>query len=344
MTLVVTSSDDTVDSDRPRIALVRWAVGLAIGGLSLWVAIAAAGGFSNTWAALRGLDLSWLFLAFVIEATSYVVLGAKLRRLIGMDVVGNVEAIELGLVVSGFGLLTPVSPAEGLAIAAGHLRHRGLTNRRIALVFALTSLFSVGVFLLVSSMNLLVVAAIERDSFRDLWPFVTAALVVLGLLGLMARMTATDSVFERFSVIAGSFRRPSHRRSLEERRASGAAWYREAREVVGSSRHRLSLALLTAGALLGDVACLWLVLRAAHANVGFDIALLAVTVAAVSIFVPLVPGGLGIVEAVIPAVVHHFGVDYGAGIAAALAYRALGTFIPAGIGALAIFGLRTHIR
>jgi len=325
------------------MALARWAAALAIGGLSLWVAIAAAGGFSSTWAALRALDPAWLVLAFVVEAASYVVLGAKLRQVIGRDVIGTTEAVELGLVVSGFGLLTPVSPAEGFAIAAAHLRHRGLSNRRIALVFGLTSLVSVAVFLVVSSINLLVVAAIERDSFRELWPFVTAALVVLGLFGLMARMAATDAVFERFSVIAGSFRRAGHRRTRAERRAVGAVWYREASAMAGTRHQRLSLAVLTAGALLGDVACLWFVLRAAHANVGFDLALLAVTVAAVSIFIPLVPGGLGVVEAVIPAVVHHFGVDYSAGIAAALAYRALGTFIPAGVGALAIFGLRTHL-
>jgi uncharacterized protein (TIRG00374 family) len=282
-------------------------------------------------------------LAFALEAASYVVLGAKFRRLIGTEAIGNVEAMEFGLVVSGFGPLTPVSPVEGLALAARHLRRRGLANRRIALVFALTASFSLAVFLLASSMNLLIVAAIERDSFRELWPFVTAAVMVLALLVVTARMVSTSSSFERVSAVAGSFRRPSRRRSLDERRAAGAEWHREAMELLGSRRNRASLALLSASALLGDVGCLWLALRAAHANVGFDIALLAVTVAAVSSLVPLVPGGLGVVEVVIPAVAHHFGVAYDAGIAAALAYRALSTFVPAAVGALAILGLRAHV-
>ena len=335
--------DHALRNRRTRAALARWAIGLAIGALSLWVAIAVAGGFASASAALRQLDPSWLALAFVLEGASYVVVGAKLRRLIGPEFVGGVEATELGLVVSGFGPLTPASPAEGLALAAAHLRRRGLASRRIALVFALTGWFSAAVFLFVSSINLLMVAAIERDSFRDLWPFVTAAVVVLGLLWLTARMAATPSAFEGVSAIAGSFRRPSHRRSIEERRAAGAAWHREAMDLLGSRRNRASLALLTAGALLGDVGCLWLVFRAAHTNVGFDVALLAVTVAAVSGLVPLVPGGLGVVEAVIPAVAHHFGVAYDEGVAAALAYRALGSFIPAGVGAVAIFGLRAHV-
>ena len=280
--------------------------------------------------------------AFVVEVASYVVLGAKFRRLIGSGILGPVESVELGLVLSGFGPLTPASPAEGLALAASHLRRRGLTGRRITIVFALSEWFSTRVFLTVSSINLLLVAAIERHSFGDLWPFVVAAVVVLVLLGLTARMAATPSAYERVSAIVGAFGRRSRRRSAAERRAAAAAWFREATEVVGSRRHRVSLVVLTASALLADVACLWFALRSAHSDVGFDVALLAVTVAAASAFVPLVPGGLGIVEVAIPAVTHHFGVPYSQGIAAALAYRALGTFIPAAAGAISIYALRAH--
>jgi uncharacterized protein (TIRG00374 family) len=88
---------------------------------------------------------------------------------------------------------------------------------------------------------------------------------------------------------------------------------------------------------------LWFALLATGSRVGFEVALLAITVAAAATFVPLVPGGLGIVEAAIPAVFHHFGVPYEQGLAAALVYRAFGTFVPAAVGALAIVGLRAYI-
>ncbi len=96
--------------------------------------------------------------------------------------------------------------------------------------------------------------------------------------------------------------------------------------------------------MLADVACLWFALFAAGARVGFDVALLAVTVASASVLVPLVPGGIGIVEVTIPAVTYYFGVPCDQGLAATLAYRGFGTFIPAGAGALAIAGLRMHTR
>jgi uncharacterized membrane protein YbhN (UPF0104 family) len=101
---------------------------------------------------------------------------------------------------------------------------------------------------------------------------------------------------------------------------------------------------LTATAMLADVACLWCVLRAGGAGVGYDVALLAVSVSAVAVLMPLVPGGLGIVEAAIPAVTQRFGVPYDDGLAAALVYRTFASFVPAGAGLLAIVTLRSHLR
>ena len=322
------------------MAIVRAMIGLGVGAIAVWVAIRSAGGFADAWVAVRKLDLVWLVPAFAVEAASYVVLGAKLRRLIGPQVVSGLEATELGLVVSGFGLLTPASPAEGLAIAAGHLRRRGLPRRQVTMIFGFSEWFSTRVFLGLAAVNLLAIAVIEKDPLIDLWPFVAVAVAILVLLGASARLAARPGTAERLSQMAGAFRRPSRRLSVEARRAAGAEWYREARAFVGSPRRRAALAALTAVAVLADVACLWFALLAAGAHVGFDVAMLAITVAALSVLIPLVPGGLGIVEAAIPALTQHFGVPFEQGLAAALAYRALGTFIPAGFGALSIVHLR----
>ncbi|MGD9793232.1 MAG: YbhN family protein [Acidimicrobiia bacterium] len=254
----------------------------------------------------------------------------------------NAEAVELGLVLSGFGLLTPARPAEGLALVASHLRRRGLSKRRITMAFGFAEWFSTRVFLLVSSINLIVVAAIENDPISDLWPLLAAAVLVLLVLAATARLAVKPGAVERLGQVAGALRRPSRRRSVEERRFAAAAWHSEAKAFIGPPRHRAGIAVLTAVASLADVGCLWFALRAAGAGVGFDVALLAMTVAAVSSLVPFVPGGLGIAEAAIPAVANHFGVPYEQGLAAAVAYRVLGTFIPAAVGALAIVGLRRY--
>ena len=99
---------------------------------------------------------------------------------------------------------------------------------------------------------------------------------------------------------------------------------------------------LSVGSMLADIACLYFSLIAAGAHVGFDVALLAAGAGAVGAIVPLLPGGLGVVEAIIPAVVHWYGPSLSAGLAAALVYRALGTFLPAGAGLVALLALRAQ--
>jgi uncharacterized membrane protein YbhN (UPF0104 family) len=57
-------------------------------------------------------------------------------------------------------------------------------------------------------------------------------------------------------------------------------------------------------------------------------------------WIPLLPGGLGLVEAAIPATLHRFDAPLDDALAATLVYRAVGTLLPAVAGALAIALLR----
>lgn len=324
--------------------MLRWLFGLGIGAAVLAVVVNVAGGVGDAAAALRDLDRRWLVPAASVEAASYALLGLRLRRLVGADVLGGGEAVELGLVVAGFGLLTPASPAEGLAIAADHLHRRGLGRRRITIALAMLEWFSTRVFLLLASLNLLAMAAAGRITQPELRPLVLAAAAVLLLLLVTARLVVRPAALASMSAFVGWFHRADRRRSLEERRARGEAWHREVMDLVGPARRRAALAVLTAAGILADVGCLWFALRAVGARVGFDVAVLAVTVAAVSVLVPLIPGGLGIVEAAIPAIAHRFGVPYTEGLAAAILYRTLSTLLPAALGALSIIRLRLRVR
>lgn len=72
----------------------------------------------------------------------------------------------------------------------------------------------------------------------------------------------------------------------------------------------------------------------------FDAVVLAVGTEGIAARIPLVPGGSGVVKAVIPAVPHW----HGAPLAGALVYRAFGTFLPAGAGAIALATLQVARR
>ena len=109
--------------------------------------------------------------------------------------------------------------------------------------------------------------------------------------------------------------------------------------IVGTLANRATLAGLVAAALFADMGCLWASLTAAGVPVHGDVVVLAATAGVLASVVPLVPAGLGLVEAVMPAVLHHFGAPVDAALAGSLIIRGVGTFLPAGVGAGVVAGL-----
>jgi uncharacterized protein (TIRG00374 family) len=73
--------------------------------------------------------------------------------------------------------------------------------------------------------------------------------------------------------------------------------------------------------------------------VSFEVAVLAYTIAIFATFAP-VPGGIGVVELIVPAMLHHFGVAKSTGLAAVLVWRGVSMFLPALAGLIAYTALR----
>jgi uncharacterized protein (TIRG00374 family) len=113
-------------------------------------------------------------------------------------------------------------------------------------------------------------------------------------------------------------------------------------DIVGPPRNRVRLALVSAAAVLADAGTLWATCHAAGFHIHPELVLLARTVGTVVSWVPLLPGGLGLVEAAIPAVLHRFGAPLDDAVAATLVYRAAGTLLPALAGGVAIVALRSR--
>jgi uncharacterized protein (TIRG00374 family) len=321
---------------------LRLILGIAVGVGAIWLVVSAAGGLSDAVDALKQTNPWWLIPAVAFEALAYVLSGLRLQRLAGPGAdLTPVSATELELVVNGLGLLTPASPAEGMVYAAGELSRRGLSRRRTALTLGFTQWFSTRIFYLTNSLNLLFMLVTRDLPVDSTWPLIVAPLILL-VLFVTAVLASRPSSAEHIAVALGTLRFWKPRPSREQRRAAGARFHADAMEVVGPPRNRVVLASLSLGSLLSDVACLWFVLVAVGARVDPDVALLAVGAGALAAAVPLVPGGLGVVEAVMPAVVHWYGPPLSAALAGALLYRAIGTFLPAAAGTVSLAVLRAQ--
>jgi len=323
--------------------VTKFAVGLAIGGAAVWLVISTAGGLGDAVAAMGRMRGGFVALAFGFATLRMVLFGLQLlwlgRRTGPMTLL---TASGLALVIFGLGAITPAAPAEGLAIASRELRLRGRTTRQARVTVGFSEWFAQRTFYAIAALDLIVVVALGHLSVADSWPFIiVAGVVLLAIIGtaVVARRSRTA---EWVAGALGAIRLRKPRAPIETRRDDAAIWHAQAMAVVGPPRNRARLAIVSAAAVLADAATLWATCHAAGFHIHPELVLLARTVGTIASWIPLLPGGLGVVEIAIPAILHRFGAPLDDALAATLVYRAAGTLLPAVAGGLALVGLRAH--
>ena len=323
--------------------MVKLAIGLLVGGAAIWLVVSTAGGVGDAIDAVGRMRGGFVVLAVAMAATRIGLYGLQLMWL-GRRTgpLGFATATGLALVVYGFGAVTPAAPAEGLALASRELRRRGRSKRQAHLTVGFSEWFAQRTFYAVAAIDLIVVIALGHLAFHDSWPFMIAAFVVLLALAGTAMLARRPSSAERVIGLLSAIRiRRPQPPPGEDRRLNADAWHAEAMATVGPPRNRVRLAVVSGLAILADAAALWATCHAADFHIHPELALLAATVGTMASWVPLLPSGLGLVEAAIPAILHRFGAPLDDALAATLVYRGAGTLLPALVGGLAIIVLRT---
>ena len=283
--------------------------------------------------------------AILAQALGFLISAIRLRRLAGPTVsLSFPAATGLELVMNGLAVLGPAAPAEGLAYGTRQLRRRGLDKTRTALVLVLEQWFSYRVIYLVAALNILVLIARRDFPVPGAWPVLGAFSVLLALLGtaVLARNPAST---EHLSGVWARVRFWKPPPSVEERRLAALRLYDVTMRVVGRPRDRLWLVGLSVAGHLCGVLTLLLAMRAVGLSVDLDVILLAAAAAVLASSIPLLPGGLGVVEAVVPAVLHWYGAPLGQALAGAIVARIVNTVLPAVSGAVALWVLElSHLQ
>lgn len=336
---------DPLDARRRRPLLIRGALGLLVGLVVASVVISVTGGFGSAARALADSRPGWVAAAFACGLARLAVLAAQIGRLAQRSgPLSRREAGGLAMVIFGVGAVTPAAPAEGLAFAGLELTARGRDRSTAVITLALVEWFAQRAFYLVSALGLLAVVLVGHLTAAESWPFVVAAVVVLVVLVTTAYAARRPATAVRAAGVLGALRFRGGPVPAETRRERGLAWHADALRIAGGPGDRLILALLSIGAVLLDSATLWAACRATGVELGPELVLLANTVGTMASWVPLLPSGLGVVEAVIPSILHRFGAPLDAAVAATLAARAAGTFLPALLGLPAAAALRRARR
>jgi uncharacterized membrane protein YbhN (UPF0104 family) len=252
-------------------------------------------------------------------------------------------AVRLGLVVAGLGNILPAAPAEGLAMASAELRRRGIASRQSRIALGFMQWLSVRTVFGVAAIDALAVALLAGTRVPRVGARVVlaaSALAVLAILAATAWLASRRQTMEFLALVVGrlQFWRPSA--PAEHRRAQGAAWHTDIRHTLGSRRSQGALGGLALVSCLADAACFRCALVAVGVHPTPGLLLFAYAVAMIATLVPFIPAGLGVVETVVPALLHHAGVPLPTALAGVLAYRALGTLLPAICGTIALIRLR----
>jgi uncharacterized protein (TIRG00374 family) len=155
---------------------------------------------------------------------------------------------------------------------------------------------------------------------------IATAVVMLGRRDLILRLAGWLT-----RRIGGLARRRAHAR------ADGLAVKIEStlvrmREIPLSSRAGVRVAMIAAGVWFGDFLCLICGFAAIHAAIPWDGVLLAYGVAQVAGSLPVVPGGIGIIEGSLALILTYYGAARPSALAAALVYRLISFWLAIAVG------------
>ena len=320
---------------------IRFAIGLALGGVALWAVSGQGGELTGASAELSRLNVGWLLVAILVEALSLVAFARLDQRL-----------LSCGGVRAGIGRFTVISFAAGaiasslpggplVASAFGYRQFRRLGSSEALAAWALlaTLVFSaLGLAILATAG---VVMAEREGSTFDLVG------VTVGVL--LVTIAGATAVYER-RAMARAFQwllRVSHRLTGFPRQP--------AHNVLATFAANLTHVDLEKGDLFSalgwsianwslDCGCLVFSYLAVGAGVPWRGLLLAYGAGQLAANLPVTPGGLGVVEGSLVIALVAFGGGHVSTVAAVLLYRIISFWGYLPIGWLAWAGLTLHNR
>ena len=320
----------------------RRVVGAALLGLAIALAYGRRHELHQAIDLLSDLRISGLVVAIALEAASMVAFARLQRWLLheGGVEVGLIPMVQITLAGNALSTSLPGGAAWAAAWAFGQLRRRG-ADRVLAgwVVLVAGALASYALFMLLVIGSLVAGSRGPAASARPVLialaaiPFVVAAFVLAAKRWPIVERLAPPAqralrALPKGGVALGAIQRTWER--LFTVRPSRAAWV----EAFGLG----ALNWLENCACL--VACIW----AIHGHIPWHGILVAYTLTQVLASVPITPGGLGVVEGGLTALLVAYGMPTNQALASVLLYRAVSFWglVPVGWAVWGYLSLRSH--
>jgi uncharacterized protein (TIRG00374 family) len=337
------ASDDTAERRKRSIATtVRRAI--AVLGTALvveFIVLPQLAGAQKDVSTLTSIDI-WLLIAAVLAEAASILAYAQLEHsVLPRETAPSLFRIaQIQLATLAVSHLVPGGSAAGSGLGVKLLTNEGVDSEDAAFAIGLQGLGSAAVLNVMLWIALIV--SIPLHGYNRL--YATAAIVGVVVLGaFFAIVIGLTRGEERTTDIVRAIAR--HVPFLSEDRSVEAV-HRVAdrlRSVLGDRPRLVRTIGWAAANWLLDAACLWIFLVAFGDTVNPVYLLVAYGLAYVVAAVPVTPGGLGVVEAVLTASLVGFGVPRSTAVLGVVAYRLVNFWLPIPIGGLAYASLRAGV-
>lgn len=312
---------------------LRYLIGVGIGVLVLVLLFGRRGELAAAWRVLGQVSPGWVVAAVAAEACSLAMYAIVQRRVLRLAGAGMPMPALLGLTLANDAIANtmPGEPAISSAYRYRYYRRYGASGAGAGwTIFTILIAQAISMSLVMLAGVLIALAA--SASVRAAGAAVVGVVIVAGAGAILVRRDLVLSLASAAVRVAG--RLTGRSRSAVGARIVSAL--DRMREIPLSPASTVTVVALAAGVWLSDFACLLCAFGAVHAPVPWSGVLLAYGVAQVVGSLPIVPGGIGIVEGSLAVILAAYGAGRVSALSVTLAYRIVSFWLAIVLGWLTV--------
>jgi uncharacterized protein (TIRG00374 family) len=321
--------------------MVRYVLGVLIGIAVLFVLFGERGDLMAARHVFRHLAVGWVAAAVLAEGASLSAFGFLQHRVLHLagSRIGLPGLVAVSLANEAIANTVPAGPALSCVYRYRFYRRRGASEAAAGwtiFTVLIAQAISMSLFLLLG----VLVAMLASASIQGAGIAAVGLVIVVGGAAVLVRR---DLVLRLVAGLVRASRRVTgHPRDAAVARIEAAL--ARMREIPLNARSTAALVAVALVVWACDFLCLLCGFAAVHAAVPWEGVLLAYGAAQVISALPIVPGGLGIVEGSLAVILAVYGVARVPAISVALAYRLVSFWLSITVGWISVGGIAAATR
>jgi uncharacterized protein (TIRG00374 family) len=321
--------------------IVRYVIGVAVGIAVLVILFGQRGDLVAARHEFRHLAVGWIVASVLAEGTSLAGFGLLQHRVLRAagTRIPLPGLVALSLANEAIANTVPAGPALSCVYRYRYYRRRGASEASAGwCVFTvlIAQAVSMALLLLVG----VLVAMLASASVGSAGVAAVGAVIVIAGLAVMIRRDLVLRLIGR--LVSATQRLTGHPR--DDRCERIHATLARMREIPLDARSTVTVVAIALGVWACDFLCLICSFGAIHAHVPWGGVLLAYGAAQAASALPIVPGGLGIVEGSLAVILAAYGVARVPAISAALAYRLVSFWLSIAVGWISVGAIAYRAR